>query len=155
MLIINPIIYHLFITPDRIGVQIELNPTEYRIGSNLQLRCLVRSLITGEIINPSLLSSVTWFINSDIPLSLDNGDRGSPLRVIGVDGSNNNDHPYHGHYQLLDNKNSTLIVYRLSKVDSGEYRCRASAGPNVDAIATVHIQVESKLVCNNVTDNFN
>jgi len=89
------------------------------------LRCLVRSQITGEVVNPTLLSSVSWFVNSDIPLS--------------VDGANAH------HYRLQDG-NSTLMVFHLGKADSGEYRCRASTGPYADSAASVQIQVESKSI---------
>lgn len=110
---------------DRIISEIQLNPQEYLVGSTLSLTCLIRSAINNEIVNPSLLTSVTWFVNSDIPLSIGDVNR--------------------HHYRLMDG-NSTLVVYHLSKTDSGEYRCRASTGPYAESTASTHIQVENIFV---------
>lgn len=100
-----------------------MNPLQYKIGSTLELRCVVRSQINGEVINPTLLSSVSWFVNSDIPLTYDTNPR----------------------YRLTDG-NSTLVVYNMAKQDSGEYRCRASTGPYADTTASVQIHVDSMYI---------
>ncbi len=98
-----------------------LTPPHYKIGSTLELKCLVRSQITGEVINPTLLSSVSWYANSDIPLAPSANAR----------------------FRLM-NGNSTLMLYHLMKQDSGEYRCRANTGPYAEALASVVIMVDSK-----------
>ena len=107
---------------DKIGVEVQLHPREYVLGSNLEIKCVVRSEITGETINPTLLSSISWYFNSEIPLI---------------------NEPSQNKYRIGE-YNSTLMVYNLAKTDSGKYRCRASTGPYADVSAFVFIQVERK-----------
>lgn len=104
---------------DRIRSQIQLTPRDYRVNSTLQLDCLVQSLITGEPVAPNQMT-VVWYVNSDIPLAV---------------------HAQNQHkYRTLSNH--TLVVYDLAKVDSGEYRCRATTGPTSDTMSTIHVQVD-------------
>lgn len=77
------------------------------------------------MINPTLLSSVSWYVpaSPDIPLAQPTAN---------------------ARFRLL-NGNSTLVLYHLAKGDSGEFRCRASTGPYAEAAASVLITVDSKL----------
>lgn len=109
---------------DPINAEIEYWPKDYRIGSMVHLDCLVRNQRTGQLITNA---NVVWYIDSDIPLLVDQSNR--------------------HHYMILPN--NTLIVYHLTRSDSGEYRCRANIGPQTDAFAAVKLQIESKLLAFN------
>lgn len=98
---------------------------DYRVGSTLQITCLVRSQITGHVVPTA---NIVWYVKSDIPLLVDSTN--------------------HHHYRIINN--NTLVVYELAKSDSGEYRCRASNGPYTDTTAAVNIQVESKFIIDKV-----
>lgn len=110
-------LFYLFIDP--ITTEIDFWPKDYRVGSLLHLDCIVRNQRTNQII-PS--ANVVWYVNSDIPLLVDQTN--------------------HHHYMLM--ANNSLLVYHLTRGDSGEYRCRASTGPKSDSYSSVHLQVESK-----------
>lgn len=99
--------------------EIDFWPKDYRVGTPLYLDCIVRNQRTGQVI-PS--ANVVWYVRSDIPLLVDETNR--------------------HHYMLM--ANNSLLVYNLTRGDSGEYRCRASTGPKSDSYSSVNLQVESK-----------
>nr|XP_027204924.1 papilin-like [Dermatophagoides pteronyssinus] len=103
---------------DPIMTEIDFWPKDYRVGTPLYLDCIVRNQRTGQVI-PS--ANVVWYVRSDIPLLVDETNR--------------------HHYMLM--ANNSLLVYNLTRGDSGEYRCRASTGPKSDSYSSVNLQVEN------------